>query len=788
MAALIKDWAHFVVAGRLYIILGTVILLAVALTTGRAVPFDNTTERYFVTGDPNLLAFESLLDLFGDNEYVIVGVEAAPGAADVFEPEALRAVALLTEFFDYHRYITQVRSITNYQHTHADGDVLSTDYLLDDPDSVLSDPAQLDQVKSILAGEELAMGTLISEDFRHTRITARVEYRRDTAVHKIELMRELYALIEEENLDSGDYLLHLSGQPLLNERFEILAEEDLRILIPMMASLMLVMLFVSFRSITATLLPWAVIAAGVLLLEEIQSYLGFPHTTVDRALVPTMIIIGIGVSVHVLVEFYHFRNRGENAPEAARSCIIALWRPALFTAITTSAGFLALSATRIVPVQEFAVMGAIGPLLLFLFALTLLPALLSYVDRVPERTSRTIESGIITRLTAAVPAFTLEHRNTILVLGVASLVFAVVSVPTIRVDTNFVNFFKQNNITRQDVEYFDRTFRGVMTIDLIFDSGADDGIYEPEFLQRVDEFQGWLESREAVGEVVSLTDYLKQINQAMNRDDPAFYRLPDSAAMSAQFLLIYDSSGANEDLSDVKDFNNRYLRINAPVVNMPASEMDRELALMERELARGYSDLNVLLTGGMVMFNAQDQYTSDGMFRSFIIALAVISLLFIILFRSFKYGVLSIIPSILPILITGGIIGLSGVYLDISTMVVGAMTMGLAVDDAIHVMNRYLASKKQGCTTSESIGRAMRESGRAVVFTSLILVLGFGVLTFASFVPIILVGLFGSIIMLLALTGDLIFLPTILHAIDGGHDEPAVAAPGLRPALDDKPD
>ncbi|MFM1897112.1 MAG: hypothetical protein RLZZ385_2186, partial [Pseudomonadota bacterium] len=544
------------------------------------------------------------------------------------------------------------------------------------------------------------------------------------------------------------------------------AEEDTSLLIPLMAVVMVVMLLVSFRSVTAALLPWVVIGVGVLAVLEIQSYLGLPHTTVDEALVPTLIIIGIGVAVHVLVEYYHFRNDGLDAQAAAHKTILTIWRPALFTAITTSAGFYALSVTRIAPIRDFALLGAIGPLVLFVCALTILPALLSYIRQVPARTQSVINTGLVTRFTGYIPEFTSRHRRTILVCGFGLLVFSFFSLSTLRVDTNYINLFKRENPVRQDVDYFDEIFKGVMTIEVVLDSGVPEGVKDPEFLRQVESFQAWLEERDSVGAVNSLVDVLKQVNEALNGDDPAFRRLPDSPEMAAQFLLLYESSGTDEDLSDLKDFDNRYLRMTVPIVNMRASAMDAELNIIKSELETRYSALDPLLTGGMVLFNAQDMYTGRGMVQSFTIALLVISLFFIVLFRSFKYGVLSMIPSILPILLTGGILGLAGINLDLSTMVVGAMTMGIAVDDSIHVMNRYLASRKNGHSARESIEKAMHESGRAVVFSSVVLVLGFSVLTFANFVTIIQVGLFGAIIMFMALLADLLFLPAILYWID----------------------
>ena len=240
--------------------------------------------------------------------------------------------------------------------------------------------------------------------------------------------------------------------------------------------------------------------------------------------------------------------------------------------------------------------------------------------------------------------------------------------------------------------------------------------------------------------------------------------------MTAQSLLLYESSGANEDLSDLKDFDNQMARLVVPVINMEASAMKAELDTINEYLMSNFSELSPILTGTMALATVQDVYVSDGMVTSFLIALTVITAFFIVLFRSFKYGLLSIIPSILPIILAGSVAGFLGIFMDLSAVIVFAMTMGIAVDDAIHVMSRYLLAKEQGANTHDAIQRSMNESGRAVVFSSIVLVSGFSVLCFASFTTVIYVGLFGAIIMSLALLGDLLVLPAILYLVDGNHD------------------
>lgn len=767
MNAFIRFWAGSVLRFRVAILIFAAGLIGLGIFGAKDIAFDNTNEKLFVEGDPALIDYDKLVDLFGDNEYLVIGIEAREEDEDVFEPETLLMIESITDFLESHPTVTQTRSLSRYQYTHSEDDSLSTDDLIDDIRDFEQSAELREQAKNILRNEPLAIGNLITEDFRHTRIAARVEYKKETAEHHINLVKDVYAFLDEQSFVEQGYDIHLSGQPLVNARFEMHTREDSKILNPAMAVLMLIILFISFRSATAMLTPWLVIGAGIATTLGIQGFLKFPHTVVDSALIPTLIIIGIGVSVHVLVEFFHKRGDGLTAKEAAEQATIVLWKPAFFTALTTSVGFIALSVTKIAAVREFALLGAIGPILLFVFAMTILPALLSFLNKVSVKTQSAVDQGVISRFTRAVPDFVQAHRRLVVITGLGFLAFALYAVPAIKVDNNFIQYFKKNNPARQDMVYFDDYYKGVMPLEIILDSGVEGGVKEPEFLRKVESLQNFLEQSPKFGAINSIVDYLKQINRALNNDDPAFYRLPDSANAVAQFLFLYQNTGPDEDLSDIKDFDDRYVRLNIPLMNMPASEMTVELERVQNELDETYSELNAVTTGGMKLFHEQNIYTGEGMYKSFSIALLVISLCFVLVFRSIKYGLLALVPSILPILIVGGAVGLIGVHLDLGTMIVGAMTMGIAVDDAIHVLSRYLLAKKQGATTDGAIRRAMNESGRAVVFSSIVLVLGFSVLMFGQFAPIIYVGMFGAAIMFLALLGDLIFLPAILYWIDG---------------------
>jgi predicted RND superfamily exporter protein len=273
-----------------------------------------------------------------------------------------------------------------------------TDDLIEDSDSL----EQLAQARLIILNEPLALDSLITQDLRHTRIVARVEYEVGSNDIKMSVMEALRAFSDEQQFNARGYPLRFSGQPVFGEQFEVLTQRDQSWINPVMMVLMLVILFASFRSVAATLLPWLMIGAAIVLVSGIQGVFVWPHTVVESALIPTLMIIGIGVGIHVLVEFYQGRTNNLSPTAAAEAAIQHLWVPVFYTALTTAAGFLALGVTELIPVRQFAWLGAIGAMTLFILSMTLLPALLSFVNRFSPVTQQSVSTGFVARITLAV--------------------------------------------------------------------------------------------------------------------------------------------------------------------------------------------------------------------------------------------------------------------------------------------------------------------------------------------------------------------------------------------------
>ena len=499
----------------------------------------------------------------------------------------------------------------------------------------------------------------------------------------------------------------------------------------------------------------------------LQAYLGYNITPVNQALIPITMLLGMACTVHVMSEFYSLRTLSElTASDASKELIKNLFKPIFFTQFTTSIGFAALYVTKLSPVREFSLLATILPMIIFILSMTALPAALSFLSRLSSATKKAYDNDWLTRVTSSLPNFSYNNRFSILAVGLLFISVSFFSATYIKVDTNIFKFFKSDLKISEDLRYFDKEFKGSSNIDMMLDSESEEGIKEPGFLVKLDALEAFLEKQDKSGKIVGYLDQLKQIRKAFSDNKQEFYKIPDSKSMTSQLLLLFENSGPDDDLSDIKDFDEQFTRITLPTINMDASEYNQFLDDMMQTINKDFPDLNVTPTGPMVMFQAQNEYTDKGISQSFMLSLTFISVVLFIIFWSIKHGAIAVFPAVVPIVFAGGCFAMLGKDLNLGSLIVGAMTMGIAIDDCIHVVSRYKLARSQGSSVEHSIKRAMTESGRAIITTSLALVVGFSTFLFARLVPMIDIGWLTTVIFTLALLGCLLFIPALLFIFE----------------------
>ena len=766
---MVEQWADQVIKKRVLILIATILLLVVSIIsiTKNPIGVNNSNEMWFLEGDPTLLAHDKMRDLFGSTESLVVGIEARPKDKDLFELETIKMIEEIHSMLEEHEVVEKVDSLARYQRTYNRDGMVATDYIFEDIEGLEDDLGQLNSARIAMRDENLALDTLISKDFRHTRIIARTEYIVNGLDHKLKVVTDLRNFINENGYLERGYNIKFGGQPVLNERFTVISNSDSAWLNPTVAIIMMIVLGIVFRSVTGILAPWVVIGTAVTIMMGLQAYLGFNITPVNQALIPITMLLGMACTVHVMSEFYSLRTVSQlTALDASRELVKNLLKPIFFTQFTTSIGFAALYVTKLSPVREFSLLATTLPMIIFILAMTSLPAALSFLNRLSMATKRAYDNDWLTRLTSCIPDFCYRYRFSILAVGLMFISVSFFSASYIKVDTNIFKFFKSDLKISEDLRYFDEKFKGSSNIDMMLDSETAEGIKEPEFLAKLDSLEIFLENQEKSGKIVGYLDQLKQIRKAFSDNRQADFRIPDTKAMTSQLLLLFENSGPDDDLSDIKDFDEQFTRITLPTINMDASEYNQFLDEMMRTINLDFPDLNVTPTGPMVMFQAQNEYTDKGISQSFVLSLTFISVVLFIIFWSIKHGAIAVFPAVIPIVFAGGCFAMLGKDLNLGSLIVGAMTMGIAIDDCIHVVSRYKLARSLGSSVEHSIKRAMTESGRAIITTSLALVIGFSTFLFARLVPMIDIGWLTTVIFTLALLGCLLFIPALLFIFE----------------------
>ncbi len=765
MNRLIDLWANTVVKFRVLVIIMTLILLGLSFIPFKNLYFEGSTDMWFIEDDPVLTLYRDLKEMFQNDEYLLIGVKAPENEKNIFTAGALSLIKKMTDFFEEHEAVTKVKAITNFQYIQAKDDILEVTDLIPVEIENISDLSdlQLQQMSDIAAKEEIIHGILITQDLKHTMVSARLVEEKEVGYNpKIKLTQDFKNFIKKEGLDSKGIDFHISGSAAITESFFHYSSADQSVAYPLLIVIVVLLLFLIFRNMAGVLLPVFVIIASVIATIAFIGLNKWPLNMLNMVLPLLITVIALGDSLHIITGFYKERYTGIEPKSAVVNSVKKYFTPCLFTTITTASGFLALASSRLNPVLELGIASAFGVTAAFLFSVTILPAILSFTKGNAKKIERVVKTGKIAKLTDSLADFTFHNKKAITILTALLTLTSIILITQIEVDTNFVRNFKKDFPIRQALEYFDETYKGAVTLEFILDSGKEGGVKEPDFLNRVLDFQNYLESLEFTGKAMSVLNYIMKINKTMHNNMPGSFMLPETRQHVAQYLFLYTSEGPEEDLTDLKDYKERFMRITIRCRVAPSSVTKEWVDSIQKEINTTFNDLKIQITGRAVLFNNMDVYVQQGMISSFSLAMVIIIICFFLFTASFRYGLLSIIPSVLPIVAAGGIMGLFSIYLDLSTMIVAAVTIGIAVDDTIHFMIQYIKARKSGKGEREALRIAISNAGTAILYTSLILVCGFSMLMFSTFVPNIFLGLLGSIVIILALTGDLIVLPAII--------------------------
>ena len=436
--------------------------------------------------------------------------------------------------------------------------------------------------------------------------------------------------------------------------------------------------------------------------------------------------------------------------------------PVFLTSLTTMIGFLSLNASDAPPFQILGNFVAFGVLCAFVYSMTLLPALLSIL---PLRVSlaQTGRRDFFERFAD----FVIERRTFLLWSVALVAVVLITGIPRNELTDNWTRYFDDRYEFRRDTDYVIENLTGLDLLEYSLDAGREGGITEPGYLHAVDDFAKWYREQSGVTHVQAFPDIMKRLNKNMHSDDPAFYGLPDDPELAAQYLLLYELSlPLGSDLNDRINVAKSATRMTVVARNMSTRnlrELDEQAQVWLRTNA---PDLATAASGVSVIFAHISERNIHSMLRGTIIAMALISLILIWVFKSVRLGLVSLVPNFIPAAMSFGLWGYLVGHVGLASSVVVAVTFGIIVDDTVHFLSKYLKARREGLLAPEAVRSAFRTVGYALWTTTVILSAGFLVFATSGFELSWALGLLVTTTIIFALAADFLFLPTLLIAID----------------------
>jgi len=754
----LRRYGAAVVRYRWWILLAAALFTAFAAYGTRFLDMNPDSRVFFSKDNPHLIALETLENTYTKNDNVLFAL--APADGDVFTRDTLAAIEALTERAWQVPYSTRVSSITNFQHTEADGDTLVVADLVEGA-ADLTD-AELAEVREIALSRPELVDWLVSDEGHVTAVNVQI-YLPGKDIHEVdEIAAHARRMAREFEARHPDIDVHLSGGIMINMAYSEAPRQDVATLFPIMFAVMIAILFIALRSVAAVGAILAVVAMSVVTALGLAGWAGVILNAGTMSAPLIILTLSIANCVHILTTLRQEMRKGATRSAAIVESLRVNITPVFVTSVTTAIGFLTMNFSDAPPFRLLGNIVATGMIAALVLSLTFLPALMAVLP-VRFRSAEGHGDDLMDRLANVVIA-----RRTALLWGTGMVIAVLMAgMPRITLDDDFIKYFDERFEFRRDADFVQQNLTGLNTLEYSVPAGEEGGISDPEYLRTLDAFSEWLRAKDNVVNVMTLSTIIKRLNMNMHGDDPSYYRIPEERDLAAQYLLLYELSlPFGLDLNDRIDVGKSASRVTAfvhPVTTSSLRELNHEAeAWLEKN-----AGIEVHGTGLSLVFAHISERNINAMLGGSILALVVISGILILALRSVRIGLLSLIPNLFPAAMAFGLWGYLVGEVGLAIAVVVAMTLGIIVDDTVHFLSKYLRARREhGLDAVASTRYAFRTVGSALVITSVVLTAGFAVLAFSGFKVNSDMGMLSAITIVLALTADFLFLPPLLMAIE----------------------
>ncbi|MBU2631101.1 MAG: MMPL family transporter, partial [Proteobacteria bacterium] len=705
--------------------------------------------------DPARIAYNEYREEFNQNDIIVIAISSE----NIFDLQFLSKLkAFHTDLENKVPFIKKVTSLINGRDTYSKADELVVGELMEEWPPKKSDLLLL---KKRVQSNPLFLNSLISEDGKVTALILETQAIIDLLPVEDDILQAFEEAQttesappqyfgEKENrqvvhainklvktYQSPGFSIFVAGDPVVLDVYNRAMEKD--IVMVVILSLITIGIFLSllFQRVSGLLLPEIIVISALFSTMGLLSFFKVSVKLTTIVLPGFLLAVSVGYAVHILSIFYVEYQTGVSKKEAIGKAMGHSGMSVLLTAITTSASLFSFAFSDLVSIADLGLFGAAGVLLAFLYTILLLPSLIAVIPvKRKENQKHRKKAALMDAILLSISDFSIRHPKKIVAGSLALFALSIFYTFQISYSHNILSWIAKHEPIQQDVPFIDKHLKGSVILEVILDTKTDDGIKNLDLLEKIQtiikELQDYNKNGIIVGKVFSINDVIMEINQSMFDNDPKFYTLPDHQAAVSQELLLFENTGS-DDLDSFSDKNYRKTRISIKIPWTDAVFLKDFMNHVHQLFSREFKDGSLIsITGIPALLARSIPAALLSMSKSYIIAFFVITLLMIVHVGSVKIGLLSMISNLLPIFMTMGIMGAFKIKLDMSTIMIGSIAIGIVVDDTLHFMYNFRKYYETTKDASFAIKKTMLGAGRALLLTSLILSTGFFILMTAS--------------------------------------------------------
>ncbi|WP_339695565.1 MMPL family transporter [uncultured Marixanthomonas sp.] len=590
----------------------------------------------------------------------------------------------------------------------------------------------------------------------------------NTAARKDFIVEDLIPSIEAFEKETG-INVHTSGMPYIRTLNSQNIIDEIGMFIGAALLVTSLIFFFFFRSIRATLISMATVIIGVMWSFGILGLLHYEITVLTALIPPLIIVIGIPNCIFLINKYQQEIKQHGNQAKSLQRVISKVGNATLMTNVTTASGFATFILTNSKLLSEFGTVASINIIVIFLLSLFIIPIMYSYMAIPKYKHLKHLNKQWISKFVKWMERMVKEHRIAIFIISIITLCVSIIGIYTIKISGSLIEDMPKNAEFFKDIRFFEEEYEGIMPLEILVDTKRKKGVMKLATLKRMDELQEYIEEIPEFSKPLSVVELVKYSKQAYYNNNPEYYQLPNSQERTFILSQAKSSAGKTNLLESYVDSTGQFARITTFIKDTETERYERIEEDLKTKIDKIFPPerYNVTLTGKALVFQKGTKYLVHNLIISLSLAILLIAIFMAWMFRSFKMILVSLLPNLLPLIITAGLMGFLGVAIKPSTILVFSIAFGISVDDTIHFLAKYRQElMANNWKIKKSVYAALRETGVSMFYTSIVLFFGFSVFTISSFGGTVALGALVSITLVFAMLANLLLLPALLLSLE----------------------